>query len=158
MKTPLLGLMRFPNGMEDNMAKSLCALIKSQQKLKEFKLENVEVFPGNIEKLLPFIKDNTIDSFIINIYNGTKKEINRYQLIRELFHSYKSKLVVNGKIQIILEKNQSCDDIISLIPYQEFKIINITTNNVPKEILYNKSIDLDKIENTKTITIEKINK
>jgi len=32
--------MGFPNGMEYNMAKSLCTLIQSQHKLKEFKLCN----------------------------------------------------------------------------------------------------------------------
>jgi hypothetical protein len=32
--------MRFPNDMEDNMAKNLCTLISSQIKLKEFKLIN----------------------------------------------------------------------------------------------------------------------
>ena len=133
-------------------------VMTAQSKLKEFKLENIEVFPGNIEKLLPFIKDNTIDNFIINIYNGTKVEINSYQLIRELFYSYNSKLVLNGTVQIILEKNRSCDDIKSLIHNLEFKIINIATNKAPKEIIYNKSMDIDKIENTKTITIGKINK
>jgi len=133
-------------------------VMTAQSKLKEFKLGNIEVFPGNIEKLLPFIKDNTIDNFIINIYNGTKVEINSYQLIRELFYSYNSKLVLNGTVQIILEKNRSCDDIKSLIPNLEFKIINIATNKAPKEIIYNKSMDIDKIENTKTITIGKINK
>ncbi len=40
----------------------------AQSKLKVFEIENIEVFPGNIERLLPFIKDKSIDNFIINIY------------------------------------------------------------------------------------------
>ncbi|UZO07767.1 uncharacterized protein OCT59_028042 [Rhizophagus irregularis] len=40
LRTPLLGLMRFPNNMEDIMTKNLCTLIRSQKKLKEFKLIN----------------------------------------------------------------------------------------------------------------------
>ncbi|CAI2166852.1 15400_t:CDS:2 [Funneliformis geosporum] len=38
LRTPLLGLMGFPNDMEAGIAKNLCTLIQSQTKLEEFKL------------------------------------------------------------------------------------------------------------------------
>ena len=130
----------------------------AQSKLKVFEKENIEILTGNIEKLLPFIKDKSIDNIIINISNELKMDINKATLLKDLFYSYNSKLVLNGTIQIIIDKNQDYDEVISLMPNQEFKIINISTNIISKYILNNKFIDFDNLEKVKIITILKINK
>ncbi len=130
----------------------------AQSKLKVFEKENIEILTGNIEKLLPFIKDKSIDNIIINISNELKIDINKATLLKDLFYSYNSKLVLNGTIQIIIDKNQDYDEVISLMPNQEFKIINISTNIISKYILNNKFIDFDNLEKVKIITILKINK
>ena len=44
------------------------------------------------------------------------------------------------------------------MPNQEFKIINISTNIISKDILNNEFIDFDNLEKIKIITILKINK
>ena len=130
----------------------------AQSKLKVFEKENIEILTGNIEKLLPFIKDKSIDNIIINISNELKMDINKMTLLKDLFYSYNSKLVLNGTIQIIIDKNQDYDEVISLMPNQEFKIINISTNIISKYILNNEFIDFDNLEKVKIITILKINK
>jgi hypothetical protein len=130
----------------------------AQSKLKVFEKENIEILTGNIEKLLPFIKDKSIDNIIINISNELKIDINKATLLKDLFYSYNSKLVLNGTIQIIIDKNQDYDEVISLMPNQEFKIINISTNIISKYILNNEFIDFDNLEKVKIITILKINK
>jgi hypothetical protein len=130
----------------------------AQSKLKVFEKENIEILTGNIEKLLPFIKDKSIDNIIINISNELKIDINKATLLKDLFYSYNSKLVLNGTIQIIINKNQDYDEVISLMPNQEFKIINISTNIISKYILNNKFIDFDNLGKVKIITILKINK
>ena len=107
-------------------------VIIAQSKLKVFEIGNIEVLTGNTERLLPFIKDKSIDNFIVNASNEIKIDINKITSLRDLFYSYNSKLVLNGTIQIILEKNQNYDEIISLIPNQEFKIINISTKQYQK--------------------------
>jgi hypothetical protein len=130
----------------------------AQSKLKVFEKENIEILTGNIEKLLPFIKDKSIDNIIINISNELKMDINKVTLLKDLFYSYNSKLVLNGTIQIIINKNQDYDEVISLMPNQEFKIINISTNIISRYISNNEFIDFDNLEKVKIITILKINK
>ena len=130
----------------------------AQSRLKVFGIMNLEVFPGNIERLLPFIKDKSIDNFIINIPIEPKKDVNNTRLLIDLFYSYNSKLVLNGTIQIIIDKNQDYDEIISLMPNQEVKIMNISTNIISKDILNNEFIDFDNLAKIKIITIVKINK
>jgi hypothetical protein len=133
-------------------------IMTAQSKLKVFEIENIEILTGNIEKLLPFIKDKSIDNIIINISNELKMDINKMTLLKDLFYSYNSKLVLNGTIQIIINKNQDYDEVISLMPNQEFKIINISTNIISKYISNNEFIDFDNLEKVKIITILKINK
>ncbi|MER5175613.1 MAG: hypothetical protein ABJB73_07535 [Candidatus Nitrosocosmicus sp.] len=134
-------------------------IMVAQSKLKAFGIENLEVFPGNIERLLPFIKDKSIDNFIINISNDEIKiDVNKTRLL-DLFYSYHSKLVSKGTIQIIAGKDQDYEEIISLIPNQVFKLLSVSNNNViSKDILNNEFIDFDNLEKIKTITILKINK
>ncbi|MBA3977631.1 MAG: HD domain-containing protein [Nitrosopumilus sp.] len=127
----------------------------AQSKLKAAGIENLEVFPGNIESLLPFIKDRSVDTFIITITNDEKKDFNKTKLLRDLFYSYSSKLVINGTIQIIIGKDQDHENIISLIPNHEFKMTNISNNTISKDILNDEFIDLEKLEKVKKITILK---
>jgi tRNA G46 methylase TrmB len=128
----------------------------ARSKLKILGIGNLEVFPGNIDRLLPFIEDKTIDNFIVNMYIDTKKDINNIRLLKELFYSYNSKLVLNGTIQIIVDKNQNYDEILSFMPNQEFKIVDISTNIISKDILNNEFIDFDNLDKIKMITIVKI--
>ena len=127
----------------------------AQSKLKVVEIENIEVFPGNTERLLPFIKDRSIDNFIITITNDKKKDFNKTRLLRDLFYSYSSKLVINGTIQIIIGKDQDYENIISLIPNREYKMMNISNNIISKDILNDEFIDLEKLEKVKMITILK---
>nr|MBA3749425.1 hypothetical protein [Nitrosopumilus sp.] len=127
----------------------------AQSKLKVIGLENLEVFPGDIERLLPFIKDKSIDRFIITITDEVKKDVNKIRLLRDLFYSYSSKLVSNGTIQIVIGKDQNIERIISLMSDQEFKILNISDNIISKDILKDEFIDLEKLENVRVITILK---
>jgi hypothetical protein len=90
------------------------------------------------------------------MYIDTKKDINNIRLLKELFYSYNSKLVLNGTIQIIVDKNQNYDEILSFMPNQEFKIVDISTNIISKDILNNEFIDFDNLDKIKMITIVKI--
>ena len=61
-------------------------IMVAQSKLKAFGIENLEVFPGNIERLLPFIKDKSIDNFIINISNDDIKiDVDKTRLLEIYF-------------------------------------------------------------------------
>ncbi len=134
-------------------------IMAAQSKLNTLEIENLEVFPGNTERLLPFIKDKSIDNFIINISNGyIEIDDSKTRLQRDLFYSYQSKLVTNGTIQIIVGKDQNYDEIISLISNQEFKILSISNNIISKDILKNEFIDFDNLEKIKIIAILKRNK
>jgi tRNA G46 methylase TrmB len=130
-------------------------VMMAQSKLKVIEIENIEVFPGNTERLLPFIKDRSIDNFIITIYNDKKKDSNKTRLLRDLFYSYSSKLVINGTIQIIIGKDQDYENITSLLPNREYKMVNISNNIISKDILNDEFIDLEKLEKVKMITILK---
>jgi hypothetical protein len=141
-------------GIEKNKENIMIA----QSKLKIFGIANLEVFPGNIERLLPFIEDKSIDNFIVDMHIDTKIDVNNIRLLRDLFYSYNSKLVLNGIIQILVDKNQNYDEIISLMPNQEFKIMNISNNIISKDILNNEFIDFDSLNKIKIITILKISK
>lgn len=116
----------------------------------------MKVFLGNIEKLLPFIKDESIDNFILNVSNDIKIDSTKVSLIKDIFSSYFKKLTKNGAIQLIIRKNQNYDEIRSLIAKNKFRIKSINTICIPKDTLYDKSIDFDKLENIEIIIIENI--
>ena len=128
----------------------------ARTKLKLLKIENMKVFLGNIEKLLPFIKDESIDNFILNVSNDIKIDSTKVSLIKDIFSSYFKKLTKNGAIQLIIRKNQNYDEIRSLIAKNKFRIKSINTICIPKDTLYDKSIDFDKLENIEIIIIENI--
>ena len=130
-------------------------LMMAQSKLKAVGIENLEVFPGNTDRLLPFIKDKSIDNFIISLINDRKTEAHKTRLLRDLFYSYNSKLTLNGTTQIIIERDQNYEKIISLIPDQEFKLLNISDCTVSKDILKDVFIDFEKLGKIKIIKILK---
>ena len=130
-------------------------LMMAQSKLKAVGIENLEVFPGNADRLLPFIKDKSIDNFIISLINDRKTEAYKTRLLRDLFYSYNSKLTLNGTTQIIIERDQNYEKIISLIPDQEFKLLNISDCTVSKDILKDVFIDFGKLDKIKIIKILK---
>ena len=131
-------------------------IMTAQSKLKEAGIENLEVFPGDTERLLPFIKDRSIDSFIITMTNDEKKDLNKTMLLKDLFYSHGSKLVMNGTIKVITGKDQDHKNIASLIPDQEFKIMDISNSNISKDVSNDgEFIDSGKLAKAKTITISK---
>jgi tRNA G46 methylase TrmB len=131
-------------------------IMTAQSKLKEAGIENLEVFPGDTERLLPFIEDRSIDSFIITMTNDEKKDFNKTTLLKDLFYSHSSKLVMNGTIKVITGKDQDHKNIASLIPDQEFKIMDISNSNISKDISNDgEFIDLEKLAKVKMITISK---
>jgi hypothetical protein len=127
----------------------------AQTKLKSLKIENMQFCLGNIEKILPFIKDKSIDNFILDVTN--EKEIDKSkQSLKDIFYIYNSKFSPNGTILLIIKNNQNYEEIISLVPEKKFKIVSITKNTLPKDTLYSNSIDYNKLEDTEIITIAKI--
>ncbi|HYP42892.1 MAG TPA: hypothetical protein VEQ18_02615, partial [Candidatus Nitrosocosmicus sp.] len=131
-------------------------IMTAQTKLNVAGIENLEVFPGDTERLLPFIKDRSIDNFIVTMTNDEKKNFNKTKLLKDLFYSHSSKLVINGTIQVITGKDQDHENIISLIPGQEFKIMGISNSNILKDISHDGDfVDLEKLAKVKMITISK---
>lgn len=131
-------------------------IMTAQSKSKEAGIENLEVFPGDTVRLLPFIKDRSIDNFIITMTNDEKKDLHKTVLLKDLFYSHSSKLVMNGTIQVITGKDQDHENIISLIPDQEFKVMDISNSNISKDISNDGEFtDLEKLAKVKMITISK---
>ncbi len=148
----------FTNEFFIGIGKNKENMMYAQSKLKMFNIDNLMVYPGNMEKLLPFVKDKSIDNFIVNLYLEKNTDKNNTPLLNDLLYSYNTKLVLNGSVKIILNKNQNINEIESLIPKDEFKILNESINIIPKNIINKDLIDFDYLKNIKIITIIKINK
>jgi hypothetical protein len=67
-------------------------------------------------------------------------------------------LVPQGTIQLITLKNQNYDEIKSLIPSKNFKIISIPKNLGSKDTVFDNSIDSNKLEDIEIITIANLDK
>lgn len=132
-------------------------IINTQAKLSGLQIENLEILPGNPDNILPFIKDKFVDNFIITIFcDNSEKRVNKERILKNLLHSYKSKLSQDGTIQIIVENEQDFRKIMSLIPEHGFKIIS-TSNKVPLGALNSdKSKRTNHAKNVKIITIQKL--
>ena len=132
-------------------------IINTQAKLSGLQIENLEILPGNPDNILPFIKDKFVDNFIITIFcDNSEKRVNKERILKNLLHSYKSKLSQDGTIQIIVENEQDFRKIRSLIPEHGFKIIS-TSNKVPLGALNSdKSKRTNHAKNVKIITIQKL--
>ncbi|WP_144732976.1 HD domain-containing protein [Candidatus Nitrosocosmicus arcticus] len=132
-------------------------IINTQAKLSGLQIENLEILPGNPDNILPFIKDKFVDNFIITIFcDNSEKRVNKERILKNLLHSYKSKLSQDGTIQIIVENEQDFRKIMSLIPEHGFKIIS-TSNKVTLGALNSdKSKHTNHAKNVKIITIQKL--
>lgn len=132
-------------------------IINTQAKLSGLQIENLEILPGNPDNILPFIKDKFVDNFIITIFcDNSEKRVNKERILKNLLHSYKSKLSQDGTIQIIVENEQDFRKIMSLIPEHGFKIIS-TSNKVTLGALNSdKSKRTNHAKNVKIITIQKL--
>ncbi|RIA90729.1 hypothetical protein C1645_875931 [Glomus cerebriforme] len=124
LRTPLLGLMRFPNSMEDNMAKSLCTLIQSQNNLKEFKLVNsirytssfiasLSIHTNNLKSIILFdTKIDEIDTWktLTNCFNLENFEIINCVGLHDEFILPFNNIINWKKLKwISIEKNQPSD-------------------------------------------------
>ncbi|MDQ3083234.1 MAG: HD domain-containing protein [Thermoproteota archaeon] len=132
-------------------------IINTQAKLSGLQIENLEILRGNPDNILPFIKDKFVDNFIITIFcDNSEKRVNKERILKNLLHSYKSKLSQDGTIQIIVENEQDFRKIMSLIPEHGFKIIS-TSNKVTLGALNSdKSKRTNHAKNVKIITIQKL--
>ena len=127
----------------------------AQSKLKVVGIENIEVFPGNVDNLLPFIKDNSIDTFIISLIDDRRTAVHKTRLLRDLFYSYNSKLTLNGTIQIIIGRDQNYEKVISLMPNKELKLLGISNCTISKDVLKGAFMDFEKLDKIKVIKILK---
>lgn len=120
--------MRFPNDMEDIMAKNLCTLIRSQKKLKEFKLinsvkysslfisslssndylKNLILLNAKIDEIDPLWKilKNSFNLEIFKIINCVGLS---YDLILPFYNNFNNINNFKKLKLIIIEKNQSID-------------------------------------------------
>jgi len=131
-------------------------IIKTQTKLSELQIENLEILPGNPDNILPFIKDKSIDNFMITIFNdNSEKRYNKERVLRNLLHSYMSKLIQDGTIQIIVENEQDFRKIMSLIPEHNFKIINKFDKVALEAPNLDESRHTNDVKNVKIITIQR---
>jgi len=131
-------------------------IIKAQTKLSELQIENLEILPGNPDNILPFIKDKSVDNFMITIFcDNSEKRINKERILKNLLHSYMSKLSQDGTIQIIVENEQDFRKIMSLIPEHDFKIIDTFGKVASGALNPDKSRHTKDAKNVKIITIQK---
>ena len=131
-------------------------IIKAQTKLSELQIENLEILPGNPDNILPFIKDKSVDNFMITIFcDNSEKRNNKERILKNLLHSYKSKLSQDGTIQIIVENKQDFRKILSLIPEHDFKTINTSDKVALGAQNPDKSRHTNDAKNVKIITIQK---
>lgn len=137
------------------IVKDKIEIINTQSKLSGLQIDNLEILPGNTENILPFIKDKSVDNFIVTVfYDKPRKMINKERILRNLLHSYSSKLNQGGTIQIIVDNTIDFENVISLIPDHDYKVIestDIILQNVAKSA---KPVDKKSI---KVITIQNSN-
>ncbi|WP_458720104.1 HD domain-containing protein [Candidatus Nitrosocosmicus sp. R] len=131
-------------------------IIKAQTKLSGLQIENLEILPGNPDNILPFIKDKSVDNFMITIFcDNSEKRVNKERILKNLLHSYKSKLSQDGTIQIIVENEQDFRKILSLIPEHDFKTNNMSDKVALRALNLDKSGHTNDAKNVKIITIQK---
>lgn len=132
-------------------------IIKAQAKLAGLQVENLEILPGNPDNILPFIKDKSVDNFIITVFcDNSEKTVNKERILNNLLHSYKSKLSQDGTIQIIVENEMDFRKIMSLIPEHGFKIVSTSDKVTLGAPSPDKSKHANHAKNVKIITIQKL--
>ena len=131
-------------------------IIKAQTKLSGLQIENIEILPGNPDNILPFIKDKSVDNFMITIFcDNSEKKVNKERMLKNLLHSYQSKISQDGTIQIIVENEQDFRKIMSLMPEHDFKILNTSDKIALGALNPDKSRHTNDAKNVKIITIQK---
>ena len=138
-------------------------IIGTQSKLAGAHLDNLEILPGNSENILPFIKNKSVDNFIITLFcDKSKKMINRERILRNLLHAYSSKLSQEGTIQIVIENDAELDRIIPLISDHDYKIVEsndliLTNMNDSDKLDDNKPVKIITVQNLHKVTGSKNN-
>ena len=136
------------------IVKDKIEIINAQAKLSGIKIDNLEILPGNSDNILPFIKDRSVDNFIITLfYDKSKKAANMERILKNLLHSYSSKLNQGGTIQIVVDNDTDFEKIISLIPDHDYKILDSTDTILPKISSSDKPAD---VQHIKVITIQNL--
>ena len=116
----------------------------------------MEILPGNPDNILPFIKDKSVDNFMITIFcDNSEKKVNKERMLKNLLHSYQSKISQDGTIQIIVENEQDFRKIMSLMPEHDFKILNTSDKIALGALNPDKSRHTNDAKNVKIITIQK---
>ena len=82
--------------------------------------------------------------------DNSEKRVNKERILKNLLHSYKSKLSQDGTIQIIVENEQDFRKIMSLIPEHDFKI----TYHCPIRVAL-RALNLDKSGHTNELKMSK---
>ncbi|WP_148685183.1 HD domain-containing protein [Candidatus Nitrosocosmicus hydrocola] len=114
------------------IVKDKLEIINTQTKLSGIQVNNLEILPGNSENILPFIKDKSVDNFIVTIfYDKSRKTANKERILKNLLHSYSSKLNQGGTIQIVVDDNTDFENIIALIPDHDYKILESSDMILP---------------------------
>lgn len=136
------------------IVKDKIEIINTQAKLSGIQINNLEILPGNSENILPFIKDKSVDNFIVTIfYDKSRKTVNKERILKNLFHSYSSKLNHGGTIQIVVDDNVDFEKIISLIPAHDYKILESSDTFLPNSDGSSKPNNLRRV---KVITIQNL--
>jgi hypothetical protein len=87
--------------------------------------------------------------------DNSEKRVNKERTLKNLLHSYKSKLSQDGTIQIIVENEQDFRKILSLIPEHDFKTTNMSDKAASRALNLDKSGHTNEAKNIKIITIQK---
>jgi tRNA G46 methylase TrmB len=136
------------------IVKDKIEIINTQAKLSGIQINNLEILPGNSENILPFIKDKSVDNFIVTIfYDKSRKTVNKERILKNLLHSYSSKLNHGGTIQIVVDDNVDFEKIISLIPAHDYKILESSDTFLPNSDGSSKPNNLRRV---KVITIQNL--
>lgn len=112
-------------------------IIKAQSILSKLDLDNIEILHGDIKKLLPFIRDKSIDNFILTITtdnNQSKEHYEKIKILKSIFGLFDSKSNVNGTIKIIIDNEEIHKLIISAIPKNKFRIAETVNKTIPLNI------------------------
>lgn len=137
------------------IVKDKAEIINTQAKLSGIKIDNLEILPGNSDNILPFIKDKSVDNFIVTIfYDKSKKAINKERILNNLLHAYSLKLNQGGTVQIVVDHGIDIEKIISHIPNHDYKVLGSIDMIMPDIDSSDKSVDMPRI---KVITIQKLN-
>lgn len=137
------------------IVKDKAEIINTQAKLSGIKIDNLEILPGNSDDILPFIKDKSVDNFIVTLfYDKSKKTTNKERILKNLLHSYSSKLNQGGTIQIVVDDDTDFEKIISLIPDHNYKILE-STNRIMSNV-GSSDKPVDRPPQMKVITIQSI--